>query len=288
MSEHDVREELIEISQVIRFASYHPGCAFHQEGTSIAVELGALSFDQLTAPKALRFWTLLGMLPESIKVRVWITIPDRSEIDPRFENVLTLLDPINNLVSLTIDFVEGDKVISIDTSSLSNHKNLTLLSSAAHLNFQPLKDLPLTRLEANVSAQEDLSPIGCMTMLETLLVPETNSTDCSFLENLTELKQLSVLAKPFYLSQLKNLAKLESLRAYSVEFDLDSLRLEKLKTLFISDSNFDGSNLAKYFPAVEGVFLYNSVVEPAFNICELTSLKSMQVKNSSLSMSWTH
>ena len=119
MSEADVREELIEISNEIKFASYNSGCVFHEEGTSISVELGQLSFDQLTSPKSLRLWTLLGMLAESIKVRASLKIPDEQiEIDSRFENVLSLLDPIKNLVSLNISFVQGFKAFFVDSFSV--------------------------------------------------------------------------------------------------------------------------------------------------------------------------
>ena len=288
MSEVHVREELIEISKEIVFASYNSGCVFYEDGSSVGVELGPLSFDQLVCPKSLRFWTLLGMLPGSVKVRVSIEIPDRQiEIDSRFENVLSLLDPINNLVSLNIDFVEGHKVFSVDTSPLSNHKKLCRLYSDAQLSLKPLKDLPLSCLKVNVSAQEDLNPIGCMTTLRTLCVPETKSSDCSFLGNLTELKELSVLAKPFYLSQLMNLSRLEFLSAYNVKFDLNSLRLKRLEKLFISDSRFEGNNLVKCFPALQELFLYNTILESDFDICELSGLRKMEVNDSSLSMNWT-
>ena len=285
MSEAQVREEIIEISEEIKFASYNSGCVFHEEGTSISVELGALSFDQLAGPKSLRLWTLLGMLPESIKVRVSLTIPDEQiEIDSRFENVLSLLDPINNLVSLNISFVDGSTAFFVDSSPLTNHKSLCNLSSDAQLSLEPLKDLPLSCLEVNVPDQEDLSPIGGITTLRKLLVPETKSSNCSFLENLFELEELHVLARPFYLSQLKNLTKLELLSAREVKFDLDSLRLESVKRLFISDSRFEGKNLAKCFPAAQEVYLYNTVLESTFDIRELSDLRKMNVNNSSLSM----
>jgi len=294
MSEASVREELIKISKEIVFASYNSGCFFYENGSSVSVELGALSYDQLVCPKSLRFWTLLGMLPESVKVRVSLEIPAKQietdsltkAADPRFESVLDLLAPIKNLVSLNISSFQAHRAFSVDTSPLSNHVNLCKLCSGPQISLTPLRDLPLTCLEVNVSAQEDLSPISGMTMLKTLCIGETRSSDCSFLRNLPELKELTILVKPFYLSNLVNLTSLESFRAYDVKFDLDSLRLKRVKTLYISDSSFEGCNLAKCFPAVQNVFLYNTALESPIDICELPSLRKMELTDSSLSMNW--
>jgi len=283
---NEIRKELVEISKEIAF-SYHsgisaPGCVFYED--SVAVELGPLSYDQLSCPKALRFWDLLGTLPESFKVRVSIQVPDRIEIDSRFKNVLGLLDPIKTLVLLDICFVDGGQAFCVDTKPLSKHNHLSRLTSGAQLPLEPLRNLPLSHLEFNASAQEDLGHLGGMTTLEVLTVPENESPNCTFLDNLVGLKRLTVLVQPFYMSQLANLTRLESLSAYDVEFDIDTLRLKNLQTLFINGSNFEAKYLANCFPALKGVYLYNTVLESELNLRELSVLETFELTNSSVSL----